>query len=61
MNDRLERYVEVILAGGGMGGAFYGAFNGYFNGFQAMVLVIASIALYQSTSIAKVVKNIDRG
>lgn len=54
MNDKLERYIEVILSVGTTIGAMYGAYSGCFSGHEAMVLVIAAIALYQSTSLAKI-------
>lgn len=58
MNDRLERYIEVLLSVGGVGGAFYGAFTGCFGGSEAMVIIVSCIALYQSTSIAKIIGKI---
>lgn len=54
MNDRLERYIEVILSLGTTGGALYGAYIGCFTGQEAVILIIAAMALYQSTSLAKI-------
>jgi len=56
MNDRLERYVEVILAVGVTGASIFGLYEGYLGGREAMILIMSSFALYQSTSIAKILK-----
>jgi len=54
MNDQLERTIEIILAVGVSGFSMHALHCGLFSGRQAMFMIIASFALYQSTSMAKI-------
>jgi len=58
MNDKLERVVEVILSIGVIGASIFGLYEGYLGGREAVILIIASFALYQSTSVAKILKGV---
>lgn len=61
MSDKLERLIEIILSVGTTGGTMYGLFTGYFSGHEAMLIIIASFALYQSTSLAKIFSFASKG
>ena len=58
MNDQLERLIETILSVGTLIASIWGTFCGHFNGNQGMILIIASFAIYQSTSITKIIKKL---
>ncbi len=55
MDDVIERAIEIVLSIVGTGGALYGLFEGMFSGQEAMIIIIASYALFQSTSIVKMI------
>lgn len=58
MSDDLERVVEIVLSIGVTGTSMYALFKGLISGDQFMILIISSFAIYQSTSIAKIIKNL---
>lgn len=54
MDDRVDRIVEVFLSVVTTLGAMYGVWKGCFSGQQGVILIIAAIALFQSTSLARI-------
>ena len=58
MNNTLERIVEIVLSVGTVGFSMWGTLTEHLTGQQGMVLIVASFAIYQSTSIAKIFKTL---
>jgi len=53
INDKLERFYEIMLATAGTAFSIYGGLTGMIDGMWAVIGLTISFALYQSTSVAK--------
>lgn len=58
VNDKVERWYEIVLATVGVGFSVYGGLTGKIDGNTAIIGLTISFALYQSTSVAKYLKNL---
>lgn len=56
MDDKIERFIEIVLSLGTSGWAMWAASVGIISGQTLTILIIAAVALYQSTSLAKIFK-----
>lgn len=56
LDDRTERMIEIVLALAGVGTGIYGLLTGLLGSTDSVLLIGMSFALYQSTSLAKIIK-----
>jgi len=58
VNDKLERWYEIILATAGLSFSIYGGLSGVIDGNWAIIGMTISFALYQSTSVVKYINKL---
>jgi hypothetical protein len=58
LDDDLERKVEIVLTFLGMGTGIVGLFTGFIDGKLSLGFIVTSFALYQGTSLVKIIKEI---